>query len=177
MGEGGQSVDGNQVESLRALLVAGSAAETGSEVEVIAPYGGEVMVLDLAPGQAVSAGAAVGQVRADSQGPPEIVAFVSHRDAARLREGMDAQVSIRDGRDESVQVVSGKVAGVSAAVNDPPGWLLDQGLSVPQQPHEVRVGLGGRVTDPPVVDGAGVSLRIVLGRESFASLLRPESGG
>lgn len=177
MGEDGQSADGNQVELLRALLVAGSAAESGSEAKVIAPYGGEVMELDLTPGQAVSAGATIGLVRAASEGPPEVVAFVSLTDAGRLKAGMDAQISIPGAGDKKIQVLSGRVAGVSSAANEPPGWLLAQGLSVPQQPHEVRVGLGDAVPNATLMDGSGVSLRIVLRRESFVSLLRPQGGG
>ena len=166
----------DRVELMRTLLAAESAAISASQAEIISPHGGEVIALDLAPGQAVSAGTSVGLVRADSEGNPEVVAFVPPNDAERLRPGMEAHVSIRGAEDGNVHVVSGHVASVSASVLPPPQWLLDQDSVIPQQPHELRVALDDIAPDFPLADGAGVSLRIVLGRESFASLLRPESG-
>ena len=138
LGEGGEMTEDDRVELLRTLLAAESVAMSASEAEVISPYGGEVIALDLAPGQAVSAGASVGLVRADSEGYPEVVAFVSPNDAERLRPGMEAHVSIRGAGDGNAHVVSGHVANVSARVQPPPKWLLDQGMVVPQQPHELR---------------------------------------
>jgi len=54
--------------------------------------------------------------------------------------------------------------------------LLDQGLTVPVEPHLLRVALSVTDTDLPAA-GSGVSLRIVLERVSVASLLVPGGSG
>ena len=74
--KGGQLEEDTLIELLQALLVAGSAASSTAQMEVTSPYGGEVVALNLAPGQAVDAGASVGLVRAASTSRPEVVAFI-----------------------------------------------------------------------------------------------------
>ena len=175
--ESGQLMEGSQRELLQALLAVGSAAESAAKTEIISPYEGEVVALDLAPGQAVHADASVGLVRAASAGQPEVVAFVSPEDAVRLRVGMEAHVNVCSPGGGVGRVFLGRVADVSARAGAPPKWLSDQGLAIPQQPHQLRVALVGDKPDLPMADGAGVSLCIVLGRESFASLLVPGGGG
>lgn len=175
--KGGQLEEETRVELLQALLVAGPSVSSQAQIEVTSPYGGEVVALNMAPGQAVNAGASVGLVRADSTRRPEVVAFISPDDAASLSAGMEARVAFDDSDDGGRQVFQGRVEEVSARPSTPPKWLADQGLAIPQQAHLLRVALVGDETNVLLSDGSVVSLRIVLGRESFASLLRPESGG
>ena len=177
LANGESMAEANELELLRAMLAATEAAEAGSEIEIVSPYSGRVMSLQLAPGQTVSAGANVGLVREESEGHPDVVVFVPESDAALLREGMEAQVSISGARDGNAQLVSGKVASVSAIVDVPPQWLLPEGSFIPRRPYELRVGLEDATLEPPLVDGTGASLRVVLGRESIISLLRPVGGG
>ena len=175
--KGGQLEEATRMELLQALLVPGSAASSTDQIEVTSPHGGEVVALNLAPGQAVDAGASVGMVRAASTSRPEVVAFISPGDAARLSAGMEARVSFGVPDDGGRQVFQGQVAEVSARPGPPPKWLADQGLAIPQQGHLLRVALAGNEPDVLPADGAVVSLRIVLGRESLVSLLAPGSGG
>ena len=135
-----------------------------------------MVALNLTPGQAVDAGASVGLVREASTNRPEAMAFISPSDAANLSAGMEARVTLGGPADGGGQILQGQVAEVSARPATPPKWLADQGLAIPQQAHLLRVALTGDEPDVLPADGAVVSLRIVLGRESLASLLAPGSG-
>ena len=168
----GQLGEGSRKELLQALLEVGSSAESAPESQIVSPHGGQVVALDLAPGQAVSAGAFVGLVHTSAAGQPEVVAFVSPDDAGHLRVGMEARVSVGGER-----VLPGRVTDVSPRADAPPRWLADRGLAIPQRPHQVRVALVDDEPDLPMGDGIGVSLQIVLGRESLASVLVSGSGG
>ena len=176
MRESGQLTGENQGELLQALLAAREDAESTYEAEIVSLYAGEVVALNLVPGQAVSAGDSVGLVRTGSAGQPEVVTFVSPDDAARLRVGMEAQVSVGSPGDGAAQFFPGRVTDVSTRSDTPPRWLSDQGLEIPQQPHQMRVSLLGDAQNLPMVDGLGVTLRIVLERESLVSLLAPGGG-
>ncbi len=160
----------------QALLVAGPGASSADPIEVSSPSGGAVVALNLAPGQAVDAGASIGLVLAAATSRPEVVAFVSPRDAARLSAGMEARVRFGGPDGNGGRVFQGRVAEVSAQPAPPPEWLADQGFAIPPQAHLLRVALAGdaRAVLPP--DGPGVSVRIVLGRESLVSLLTRGSG-
>ncbi|MCY3919611.1 MAG: HlyD family efflux transporter periplasmic adaptor subunit [Chloroflexi bacterium] len=176
LAQGGRLDEETRGELLQALLAAGSGASSTDPLEVTSPSGGEVVALDLAPGQAVDAGASLGLVRAASTSRPEVVAFVSPGDAARLRAGMEARVDVGGPGESGGPVLQGRVAEISAQPGPPPEWLADQGLVMPQPAHLLRVALAG---DAPAVlpaDGTAVSLRIVLGRESLVSLLARGSG-
>lgn len=175
--KGVQLEEETRIELLQALLAAGSAAPSTAQIEVTSPYGGEVVALNLAPGQAVNASASIGLVRAASTSRPEVVAFVAPSDAASLSAGMEARVSFGGLDDGGKRVFQGQVAEVSARPGSPPKWLADQGLAIPQQPHLVRVALIEKETEALPADGAVVSLRIVLGRESLVFLLARGRGG
>jgi hypothetical protein len=58
----------------------------------------------------------------------------------------------------------------------PPEWLVVLGMSAPEGSHLVRVGLEGAGLGDAVADGSTGSLRVVLGRSSFLSLLVPGGG-
>ena len=175
--KGGRLEEETRIELLQALIVGGPSASSTAQIEVASQYGGEVVALDLAPGQAVNAGASVGLVRAASTSRPEVVAFISPGDAAKLSAGMEARVTLGGPGDGGWHVLQGQVAGISARPRTPPTWLVDQGLAIPEQAHLLRVVLAGNEPDVLPADGAAASLRIVLGRESLVSLLASGSGG
>lgn len=174
---GGQLEEETRMELLQALLVAGSAASSTAQIKVTSPYAGEVVALNLTPGQVMHAGASVGLIRAASKSPPEVAAFLSPSDAARLSAGMEARVSFGVPDDGGRKVFQGQVAEISARPDTPPQWLADQGLVIPEQAHLLRVALSGNESDVLPADGAAASLRIVLGHESLVSLLASGSRG
>lgn len=175
--KGGQLEDATRIELMQAVLGTGAAVASTAQIEVTSPYGGEVVALNLAPGQAVDAGASVGLVRAASTSRPEVAAFIAASDAAGLSAGMEARVTLGGLNDGGRRVFQGQVEEVSARPVTPPRWLADQGLAVPRQAHLVRVALSGNETHLLPADGAVVSLRIVLGRESLVSRLAPGGDG
>ncbi len=144
--------------------------------EIVSPGSGRIVSLDLTAGQPVSAGDPLGLVFLESTGPPEVVAFVSPVDAGRLHAGMSASVTVAGPAGASDRAFLGKVAEVSPRAESPPQWLLEQGLTVPVEPHLLRVALSVTDKDLPAA-GSGVSLRIVLERVSVASLLVPGGSG
>ena len=168
-----QLEEGARRELLQTMVVAGSAAESSSLAEIVSGHEGEVVALDLEPGQLVSTGDSVGLVRTSTEDRMEVVAFVSPDDAARLHAGMEAQISLDSPGVGEGQVLPGQVIDVSAGPDLPPPWLLGHGLDIPPQPHRLRVVLAEGAQDFSMADGAAVSLCIVLGRQSLASLLAP----
>lgn len=177
LGKSGKLEDRDRQELLTALLDIGLDTESASRSEIVSPHGGQVVALDLAPGQVVSAGASVGLVRTTEAGRPEVVAFVSPDDAERLRPGMEARIRVGGSGDGEERLFSGRVSDVSAREESPPGWLSDRGLAIPLRPHRLRVVLVNDEADLPMREVMGVSLQIVLGHESLASLLTTGGGG
>lgn len=177
--EKGQLTEGVREELLLTLLTTGRTTEP--LVEIVSPGDGKLVSLNLAEGQPVSAGESVGFVREQSTAPPEVVAFVSPAEAARLQAGMKALVGVAGPVGSPDRVYQARVADVSRRGEDPPGWLLQPGqqlaqeLQEPHEPHLLRVSLEEAWPDAPE-DGSPVSLRVVLGGESLASLLAPGSG-
>ena len=169
----GQLTEGAREELLLKLLAAGGTTEPLAEI--VSPTDGRVVSLDLMDGQPVTEGDSLGFVRLDSAGPPEVVAYVAPADAARLEAGMEASVGVAVTGGTPDRVLQARVAEVSRRADEPPRWLLDRGLTIPQEPHLLRVTPAEAWTDIPA-DDANVSLRVVLGRETLASLLAPGSG-
>lgn len=174
--EAGQLPEGSRLELLQELLAAGPSTEFVPTAVIMSSDGGQVVTLDLVAGQTLVAGDSVGLVRTASAGRPEVVAFVSPDHAARLKAGMEADVSVHSSGSGAAQVFQGRVEHVSPSEAKPPQWLQAEGLAIPQRPHQVRVSLVGDEPDIPVADGAVVSLRVVLGRESLAFMLAPGGG-
>ena len=157
---------------LLALAGAGETAGPAAGVDVVSVTGGEIMALGAAPGMPVSAGEQVALVRVVAPGPPEALALVPSDDVWRLEAGMAAQVSVARG-DRQDRIYPAEVADVSERGVAPPGWLEDLGVSAPAGSHLVRVPLSGVGMADAVADGSMGSLRVVLGRSSFLSLLAP----
>ena len=160
---------------LLALTGAGDAGGTAAGVDVVSVTGGEIITLGLAPGLPVSAGETVALVLAAASGPPEALALVPSDDAWRLEAGMTAQVSVAGGNREA-GIYPAEVAAVSERAVTPPEWLESLGISAPAGSHLVRVRLEDAGAGAALADGSMGSLRVVLGRSSFLSLLAPGGG-
>ena len=157
------------------LLALASGEDVGASaggVDVVSVTGGQIMTLGLAPGMPVRAGDPVALVRDTASGPPVALALVPSDDAGRLQAGMAARVSVA-GADRQADIYPAEVADVSERGVAPPGWLEDLGVSAPAGSHLVRVPLAGVGMADAVADGSMGSLRVVLGRSSFLSLLAP----
>lgn len=162
----------DRAETLQALLAANSAAgQAASAFEIVAPRPGQVVEVALVDGQSVAWGDPVALIRAETAGEKEAVALISSRDAARLNAGMDVEVSARAPGQGGPIMLSGRIASVSARLDTPPRWLVDNSPNVPQRPHMLSVELLDAGSGPPIADGTAASLRIVVGSSSFASLL------
>ena len=168
-------------EALRTLLAAAGpeTAQRGADgfttEDVTTPRGGELVTLALVPGQRIAAGELAARIRAASAGPPQALGFVTREDATRLAPGMPAQVRLAVPGAGAPRALPARVEDVSPRVVPPPPWLTDFGLEPPARAHLLRATL----TDPgpqPVVDGAGGTLRIVLGHRPLASLLFGNDG-
>ena len=160
---------------LLALASDGDVGGSGAGVDVVSVAGGEIMTLDLAPGMPVRAGERVALVRDASSGPPEALALVPSDDAGRLEAGMPARVAVARGNREA-SIYPAEVAAVSTRAVAPPEWLAGLGMSAPAGSHLVRVRLEDAGMGDAVADGSMGSLRVVLGRSSFLSLLAPGGG-
>ena len=160
---------------LLALASDGEVGGSGAGVDVVSVAGGEIMTLGLAPGMPVSAGEPVALVRAAASGPPEALALVPSDDAGRIEAGLTAQVSVARGSREA-SIYPAEVAAVSARAVTPPEWLVGLGMSAPAGSHLVRVQLEDASMGDAIADGSMGSLRVVLGRSSFLSLLAPGGG-
>ncbi len=160
---------------LLALASAGDAEGSAAGVDVVSVTGGEIMTLGLVPGMPVRAGEPVALVRDAASGPPEALALVPSDDAGRIEAGVAARVTVARGNREAITYPA-QVAVVSARAVAPPEWLADLGMSAPAGSHLVRARLEGGGTGDAVADGSMGSLRVVLGRSSFLSLLAPGGG-
>ena len=160
---------------LLALAGAGETAGPAAGVDVVSVTGGEIIALGAAPGMPVSAGEQVALVRVVASGPPEALALVPSDDVWRLEAGMAAQVSVARG-DRQDRIYPAEVAAVSERAFTPPAWLEGLGVSAPAGSHLVRVPLADDGTAGAPADGSAGSLRVVVGRSSFLSLLAPGGG-
>ena len=162
---------------IQSLLPGAESGDSTVRVPITSAHDGRVSGLELTQGQPLLAGSSVGVVRETSSGRPDVVAYVSAADAARIRAGMRANIGIVGPGGNVEREIAGEVVSVSSGVQPPPRWLLEQVSDVPPQPHEVHVALSGADLALGRLDGAAVVLRIVVGRESIASLLTPGGGG
>lgn len=162
---------------IQKLLSTEESGDTVSRVPITSTHDGRVSGLELTQGQPLLAGSSVGVVREASSDRPQVVAYVSAADAARIRAGMTASIGIVGPGGNVEREIAGEVVSVSSGIQPPPRWLLEQVPAVPRQPHEVHVALSGDEPDLWRIDSVAVVLRIVVGRESIASLLTPGGGG
>ena len=168
--------DGEELSSLLlALLSAGDVGASSAGVDVVSVTGGEIMTLGLVPGMPVRANDSVALVRDATAVPPEALALVPSGDAGLIEAGITAQVSVASGN-RKARIYPAEVATVSARAVSPPEWLVTLGMSAQSGSHLVRVRLDDAGMVDAVADGSVGSLRVVLGRSSFLSLLTPGGG-
>ena len=178
LGEDAGQTDEASAELLRLLLSATKAVASGGFAaggDIVSLTGGEVMTLDLTPGRAVAGGETVALVRTAVPGQLEALALVPSDEAARLEAGMEARVSVAAVNREA-SVFPAKVAAISDRPVILPDWLGGLGLSASAGSHLVRVSMVNDGTGQAAADGSLGSLRVVLGRSSFLSLLAPGDG-
>ena len=176
-GEGRVPDHATTVEILGELIESMVAAATAGylEQEIVSPYEGDLVALHLAPGQPVSAGAAVAGIRAGG-GTLEAHAYVTPAQAAQFAAGMSARVQMAGGRTDEISIPAEVTEVSERPVAPPTSWMGGNG---PARPHLVRVAMTTSADTArwPVEDGTAVALRIVVGRGSFLSLLMPPSRG
>lgn len=159
-------------EQVIARVRTAAAQQGDSSADIVSVTGGELMALDLTPGGSVSVGESVGLVRIADSGPPEALALVPSDDVWQIEAGMAARVSIAQ-RNRQASSYRAEVSAVSERAVAPPEWLEDLGMSAPTGTHLVRVPLRPDGMENPIADGTTASLRLVLGRSPFLSLLVP----
>ena len=175
--EGGEAVAEIRglIEDMRSML--GRIENVGLDGQfVVSPYGGELTSHRFVPGQWVSDGAVVAQVRADSDGPVSVLAFVTPATASRLAAGMEAQVRLLENGRIRPGMIEARVAEISVRPATPPQWMFDLGLSLPDRAHLVQLSPRDGLPLAGVPDGAAVSARIVVGTHAPIALLATGNG-
>ncbi len=145
------------------------SADNFATVYIATPHGGVLAMLALAVSQSVTAGEVVARVRAPSAGPWEAFGFVTREGALRLAPGMQAQVRLAVPGTGTRRILAARLEDVSPRVVTPPRWLTEFGLQPPVRSHLLRATLTD--TAPPIIEGVGGTLRVVLGDSSIVSLL------
>ena len=160
---------------LLALAGEENTGESLAGVDVVSVTGGEIVTLGLAPGMTVGAGEPLALVRAVASGPLEALALVPSNDAGRIEAGLIAQVRVARGNREA-SIYPAEVTAISTRAVTAPDWLVSLGMSAAAGSHLLRVRLEGTRMGDAIADGSMGSLRVVLGRSSFLSLLAPGGG-
>lgn len=170
--------------ALHDALVAAARDEL-EEIELVAgetiaaTRRGTLVAHHLVMGQPVRAGETVAQVRGGSADAWQAWAYVSPQDAARLADGMPAEVLVSQPEQSGSGTLPARVERVEAVSPGPgaaPEWLADLGLAPPPAPaHLLRLVLDAPPA-APLADGSGGRARVALGRQSPAALLLGGSG-
>ncbi len=134
---------------------------------VVSHSGGEVMNLHVTPGDYVSAGTVIAQLRAGAARTPRAVLHVTPDTARHIKPGMSTDVGITM-PDGTISRVPGKV--ISLTVGPYPLWLAAL-LHVPAgYGHRVDVELD-QTSDLSAPDGAPCRIRIELGESAPIDIL------
>lgn len=164
-----QQVGGSDAHSFLAsnqeALLQMEARRTAREV-IVSHMSGEVMALNVDPGDYLPAGSVVAQLRNPEDRPLQAVLQVAARMAKRLRAGMQASVEIAM-PDGAVHEVAGEVAAVTSP---PSSWRGTHQPGGMDHAHRVDIVLHPE-SKLAVPDGTPCHVRIVLGRHSPAALL------
>ncbi|WP_428101150.1 HlyD family efflux transporter periplasmic adaptor subunit [Candidatus Rariloculus sp.] len=152
-------------DSVRQGLLQMEARRSARELIVSQP-GGEVMALRAAPGQFLSAGSAVAQIREGELQPLKAIVRVAPNVAQRVEPGMRASVEIvMPG--EAARVMDGEITLVT---EEPlPNWLGSLLPAAASTAPHVEVVLD-QASEIPATDGARCRVRIVLGQYAPAAL-------
>ena len=164
-GLAGAGSTGSTLDSARESILQMEARRAVREV-LVSQTGGEVAALWAAPGQFLSVGTAVAQIRDGEPEPLKAVIRVAPRVAQRIEAGMRASVEIvMPG--EATRVMNGEVALMT---EESPGDWIDSLLPLTgNSSHLVEVVLD-QAWDNPVSDGSECRVRIEFGHFSPAAL-------
>ena len=133
---------------------------------IVSPVDGKIIALRPQPGEYISAGAAVAQIRESESGPLTAVLRVPEQVAQRIQPLMPAAVYV-DLPDSEVQSLDGEVALV---IGGPlPHWLAEQAPAVINSMSRVDVVLR-QTPDLSFPDGAPCRARVILGSQAPAEL-------
>lgn len=131
--------DKSSLAEARAELLSVEAMLETSAV-LTSPESGEMVILSLVPGQAVTAGSIVGRIRTGSDHRLEALAFVSPESADVITPGMRARITVKS-RQGDTDWLGAEVAAVSPQPVVAPPWLSDHGFVTAPRSHFVRASL------------------------------------
>ncbi|MDE0144825.1 MAG: HlyD family efflux transporter periplasmic adaptor subunit [Nitrospira sp.] len=164
---------GGEGSGVRSLLTAAQVALVQIEARrssrelIVSPVAGEVTALRSAPGEYLSAGGGVAQLREAEDQPLQAVLRVSPRTAQRIRPGMRAsvEVMIPDGVKRRLD------AEVTLVTPGPlPNWLASLEPAILDSAHRVDVVLR-QASDLSLPDVTPCRVRIVLGQQPLTVFL------
>ena len=162
-GDGAHSLLAPAQEALLQMESRRVAKET-----IVSHMSGEVMALEASPGDYLSAGSVVAQLRNHENKPLQAVLQVDSHIAKRLHADMQASIEIM-APDGTVREVGGAVASVAAGPL--PHWLAEFRPEGTNPTHRVDIMLHSQPDLVP--DGTACRVRIVLGQHSPIALLDP----
>ncbi len=158
------------LESGRAVLLEMEATRAVREM-IVAHGAGEIMTLQVAPGDYLPAGAAVARIRSipsDAQdGQLRAVLRVARRVAQRIQPGMQASVHVAISPGDTREL-QGEVMSVSARPAS--AWLATPQPANANSSHRIDIALSA-TPGFSVPDGATCRVRIILGRAPLVALL------
>ena len=160
-----------ELASARAELIKLASLEAAGEV-IASSQAGELTASALVKGQAVTAGAAVAEIRTGDSHQPEAVMFFSPEHGQRIETGMAARIAISNHL--GPRIFPAEVTDISPWPADPPPWLSRFGLASTAAAHTagrlVRLTLAGS-EDLQAPDGAPCRIEIILTQHSPLGLL------
>ena len=164
---GGEAGDSGSLLSAARVALLQMEARLSAREWIVSQTGGEIMALRSNPGQYLTAGTRIAQLRDAEDQPVQAVLRVAPRMARRLRPGMQASVewALADGE---MRQLDGEVAVVSAGPL--PNWLAELPPAAEASWHRVDISLESD-SDLSVSDGTPCRIRIVLGRQTPVALL------
>ena len=165
---GGDSANSFLASTQEALLQ--MEAQRAVREVIVSHMSGEIMALDVAPGDYLPTGSVVAQLREPEDKPLQAVLQVAPRMAKRLRAGMQASVEIVM-PDGAVHEVVGEVAAVTSGPLS--SWLEAYRSENVSYAYRIDITLHPE-SKLAVPDGTPCHVRIVLGRHSPIALLSLE---
>ena len=164
---------GEEGSGLRSLLAAAQVALLQTEARrsarelISSPIAGEVTALRSSPGEYVTAGGAVAQLRETEDLPLQAVLLAAPHVAKRIQPGMGASVEIVM-PNGATRRLDGEVSSV--APGPLPNWLAALRPATANSAHRVDVALH-QASDLSLPDFTPCRVRIVLGRQALTVLL------
>lgn len=165
---GGDSANPFLASTQEALLQ--MEAQRAVREVIVSHMSGEIMALDVAPGDYLPAGSVVAQLREPEDKPLQAVLQVAPRMAKRLRAGMQASVEVVM-PDGAVHEVVGEVVAVTSGPLS--SWLEAYRSENVSYAYRIDITLHPE-SKLAVPDGTPCHVRIVLGRHSPIALLSLE---